>query len=104
MIRVFFRTERGRLTGFSRSGHADAAPAGEDIVCAAVSSAAYMTANTVTEVLRLPAEISVGEGSMEVALTGETAAAQAILSGFRLHILALQDQYPACIRVTDTTE
>lgn len=95
---------QGQLTGFSLSGHADAAPAGEDIVCAAVSSAAYMTANTLTEILRLPAEISVGEGSMEVSLTGDAATAQALLSGFRLHIQALQDQYPACISAADTTE
>ncbi len=104
MIRVRFRMRQGQLTGFSLSGHADAAPAGEDIVCAAVSSAAYMTANTLTEILRLPAEISVGEGSMEVALTGDATAAQAILSGFRLHIQALQDQYPTCISAADTTE
>ena len=46
MIRaVFFEGENGR--GFEISGHAGGS-AGRDIVCAAVSSAVYMAANTVT--------------------------------------------------------
>lgn len=104
MIKVRFRMRQGQLTGFSLTGHAEAGPAGEDIVCAAVSSAAYMTANTVTDVLHIPAEVAVDEGYMELTVPGDPAACQALLSGFRLHILALQDQYPAHIRATDTTE
>lgn len=104
MIRVSFRMRQGQLIGFSLTGHAEAGPAGEDIVCAAVSSAAYMTANTVTDVLHVPAQIAVEEGHMELSVPGDPTVCQAILSGFRLHILALQDQYPAHIGVTDTTE
>ena len=38
---------------FTVKGHSGSANAGEDIVCAAVSSAVYMAANTVTEILGL---------------------------------------------------
>ena len=38
-------TADGLLSGFSVTGHAGAGEYGQDIVCAAVSSATYMTAN-----------------------------------------------------------
>ena len=51
MIFVRFLSEAsGNLVGFVMEGHAGYADPGEDIVCAAVSSVAYMTANTITEI------------------------------------------------------
>ena len=47
MISVAFLTPpEGGVLGFSMEGHAEYGEAGEDIVCAAVSSAAYLAANT----------------------------------------------------------
>ena len=49
MIFVRFLSEAsGNLVGFVMEGHAGYADPGEDSVCAAVSSVAYMTANTIT--------------------------------------------------------
>ena len=58
MIRAEFFSKAGRLTGFSVSGHAGYADAGEDIVCAAVSSAVQLTANGITEVLGVKARVT----------------------------------------------
>ena len=102
MIRVTFRTRQEQLTGFRITGHAGAGTAGEDIVCAAVSSAAYMTVNTLTDVLDLPAAITVEDGLMDVTVTGDATAAQALLSGFRLHMTALQETYPQRVRPINT--
>ncbi len=55
MISIDFLAAQGAHTGFSAHGHADTAPYGEDIVCAPVSSACLLTANTITEVVHLPA-------------------------------------------------
>ena len=53
MIFVRFLSEAsGNLVGFVMEGHAGYADPGEDIVCAAVSSVAYMTANTITEIIK----------------------------------------------------
>ena len=61
MISVeFFTTESGELIGFQIRGHAGGIQ-GQDIVCAAVSSAAYMTANTITEILHVDASVAVAE-------------------------------------------
>ena len=68
MICATFRYANGELKGFSLKGHAGGIE-GTDIVCAAVSSAAYMTANTLIEICDLPADIDVADGKMSLLLT-----------------------------------
>ena len=66
MVCVHFLTPpEGTVLGFSLQGHAGCGEAGQDIVCAAVSSAAYLTVNTLTDVCRVtPLSLRVGEGEM----------------------------------------
>ena len=102
MIRVRFTTADGLLSGFTVKGHANAGVYGQDIVCAAVSSAAYMTANTITDVLCQPADITVDEGYMSLLITGDLPTCQAVLAGFRLHIQAMQQEYPQGVQLMNT--
>ena len=51
----------GKLVGFHIKGHSGNGLFGNDIVCAAVSSAAFMVVNTITDVLNADANISVLE-------------------------------------------
>ena len=96
MIRIRFTQDRnGQLSGFCVRGHAQFAESGRDIVCAAVSSAVYMAANTVTEVLGLSPALSERDGKLSLSLSEKEApAAQAVLQGLRLHLQALYTQYP----------
>ncbi len=101
MITVrFFGTEP--IGGFRITGHSDANPGGPEIICAGVSSAAYMTANTITEVIGLLPELSVDDGDMLLKLKTEREAlrCQEILQGLRLHLSSLAEQYPKYIKVT----
>ena len=98
MISIDFFAAQGALTGFSAHGHADTAPYGEDIVCA-VSSACLLTANTITEVLHLPAAAEMKDGFLQLRLSGDTAPAQVLLQGLKLHLSALSEQYPQSIQV-----
>ncbi|MBQ9742859.1 MAG: ribosomal-processing cysteine protease Prp [Ruminococcus sp.] len=100
MISVCFIRSSGSLTGFELSGHSGFAQEGSDIVCAAVSSAAYMTANTVTEILGLPAQLSVDEAFMSMKLSTKNAMkAQDVLRGFELHLMELSQQFNSNITV-----
>ncbi len=100
MINICFITSHKTITGFRLSGHSGYAESGSDIVCAAVSSAAFMTANTVTEILGLSADISVDEGFLKMELTSQDALkAQEILRGFELHMNELSQQYQSNIKV-----
>ena len=102
MIKVeLLTTANGDLVGFNISGHAKAGESGQDIVCAAVSSAAYMAANTITEVIHAMAEISVNQmGFMKVEISSkDLGRCQEILNGLKLHLLGLEEQYPKNIIV-----
>ena len=102
MISVrFLTTDSGELLGFSLSGHAGYGEAEEDIVCAAVSSAAYLTANTVTEILHADAQVSAEDGEMYVRVSRSSAAdCRSIFAGFKLHMIGLEEQYSENFRVS----
>ncbi|MDD2363082.1 MAG: ribosomal-processing cysteine protease Prp [Oscillospiraceae bacterium] len=100
MTRSKFYIKQGILTGFELTGHSGAGHSGNDIVCAAVSSAAFMTVNTITEIMGVPAEIIEREGYLKVKLSiGGAKRCQALLEGFHLHLTELQKQYPHNIKV-----
>ncbi len=101
MIRVSFKAAHGKLCGFRITGHGGG-ELGQDIVCAAVSSAAYMTANTITEILAAPADITVDEGLMDLTVTDRVDDCRSILSGFQLHLQALEEQYPSRVHLMNT--
>ncbi len=100
MINAVFTVSDGYITGFKVSGHSDFSEQGSDIICSAVSSAAYMTANTITDVQQISAEITVNDGFMELNLSKQDAkTAEVILNGFLLHINALKEEYNEFINV-----
>lgn len=99
MIRAIFRYADGAAQGFSLSGHAGAGTSGNDIVCAAVSSAAYMAANTLTEICGAHATIAEDDGQLSLTVTEKDARIQTVLDGFLLHMNGLQEQYPQRIQV-----
>lgn len=103
MTAVTFFTASGKLTGFMLSGHATACESDIEgkLVCSAVSSAAYMTANTLTEIIGAHADITVDEGSMELHLSDKIGESQELLKGFRLHITELTKQYQSRIIVSE---
>ena len=99
MIRVKFLIGNNRLTGFEIKGHAMFAESGKDVVCAAVSSAAYMAANTVTEIIGAKAKATAADGAMHFEVCEECDKCLAVLKGFELHMTELSKQYPQNIKV-----
>ena len=94
MIRVIFTVQNNIVTGYEISGHSDFSEQGSDIVCAAVSSAAYMAANTITDVQQLDCFVTVNDGFMQLKLSAnEAEKAQIVLNGLLLHLSALSEQY-----------
>ena len=98
MIRATFYKKGKLLNGFEINGHSGYADEGEDIICASVSSAAYMTANTVTDVIMAQADITVEDGYMSFALKeADDERIQVVLKGFFLHVNTLAGDYPEYI-------
>ena len=108
MTTVKFRMERGRITGFDAEGHSGYAPEGQDIVCAAVTSAIRLVEATVNDVLGLAASVKVRERDAAILFRlpgslGPTAesACQALLTGLMVYLSQLHDEYPENIEVLE---
>ena len=108
MTTVTFRSEAGRLTGFASKGHSGYGDAGEDIVCAAVTSAVRLVEATVNDVLGLAASVRVRPDVPSVSLrlpgglddvTEETC--QTLLTGMMVYLTQLHEEYPDAIEVLE---
>ncbi len=100
MIKARFFTEGGFLTGFEIKGHSGYADMGSDIVCSAVSSAAYMAANTITDIIGLDAEIDLNDDGFFKFIISPVNEAHTTLRGLKLHLETLSQDYPENIKVT----
>ena len=97
----FLTLADGRLTGFRVAGHAEYAVSGEDIVCAAVSSAAYLVVNAVTDVVGVtPLSLRAEEGELFFRIEPkDEPVCRVLLTGLKLHLTGLEEQYPDNIHV-----
>ena len=99
MIKVKFYKRDVNLIGFEANGHSMSAPHGEDLICAFVSSACLMTANTITDVIHLEATAEADDGYLKLMIKSSANSAQDILNGLKLHLTELQKDYPDNINV-----
>lgn len=92
-----------KLYGFQISGHSSINCDDEvgKIVCAAVSSAAYMAANTITEIIGDKAEAKVSDGKMHFAVKNPSDASIKVLKGLQLHLTELSTQYSNNIKILE---
>ncbi len=101
MTSVKFLADENSIYGFHISGHSsyDCDDEVGKIVCAAVSSAAYMTANTVTEIIGDKAEIEVSEAEMILKCKNPSQATIKLLLGLELHLKSLSDDYSSNLKI-----
>ncbi|MBQ3547119.1 MAG: ribosomal-processing cysteine protease Prp [Clostridia bacterium] len=102
MTSVKFLADK-KLCGFEISGHSTVNCDDEvgKTVCAAVSSAAYMTANTITEIIGDNADARVSDGEMYFKVLNPSDAAIMVLEGFKLHLTELSMQYSNNIKILE---
>ncbi|MBC8569441.1 ribosomal-processing cysteine protease Prp [Zongyangia hominis] len=99
MVKADFAEREGMLVAFDVSGHAGFAGAGEDIVCAGVSSTLQMTANGITEVLGLDATVTVEDNRIQLKLKAPEKRADDFLRAFLLQLTLLSEAYPHTIKI-----
>ncbi len=99
MIKVIFFIAENCHKGFEISGHAYHGEAGSDIVCAAVSSAVYMAANTVTDIIGDDATVTQSDAKLTLTVNSPTEQTQTVLKGLELHLRELSRQYSENIKV-----
>lgn len=83
------------IVSFELSGHSGAGEYGTDIVCSAVSSAVYMAANTIIEIMKISPETVVRNGYLKLEMNlSDARKSKVITDGLYLHLSELQSQYP----------
>ena len=95
MTTATFHTEGRRITGFTVQGHSGYASEGEDIVCAAVTSAVRLAECAVKKdasiTLKLPAQL--GPANEDTC--------QVLLTALMVHLVQLAEEYPDHITVLE---
>lgn len=103
MIKARFCKSKNGYCGFSISGHAGYADEGNDIVCAAVSSAVQMAVNTVTEIIRADAVVKIIGETISLRLKNDGSekfdSALAVIGGLHFHLSLLSKQYRGTIGI-----
>ena len=108
MTTVTFLTEDARIIGFDVQGHSGWGESGEDIVCAAITSAVRLVEATVNDVMGLCAAVKVREADASISLrlpgglanTAESTC-QNLLTGLMVYLAQLHDEYPDHIEVME---
>ena len=108
MTTATFHTEGRRITGFTVQGHSGYAAEGEDLVCAAVTSAVRLVEATVNDVMGLCAAVKVREQDTAISFrlpgglapTAESTC-QNLLTGLMVYLAQLHDEYPENIEVME---
>lgn len=103
MTTIRFYRSQGRLTGFSCQGHSGSNEAGQDIVCAAVTSAVRLAECIINDALRAGAAVSVKEHTAEISLTlpaGHSDGEQ-VLQGLLLYMRELSQENPNHLTVLE---
>ena len=101
MVRAEFFKKDGGLIGFRIRGHAGYAGAGDDIVCASVSSAVQFSSNLITEGFHIPAEVKALDNEISLRLSDfPHKNAVTVLEGLLMHFQLLAEDYEGTIKIT----
>ena len=108
MTTVTFLTEEARIVGFDAQGHSGYAAEGEDLVCAAVTSAVRLVEATVNDVMGLCASVKVNQETAAISLrlpgglapTAESTC-QNLMTGLMVYLAQLHDEYPENVEVME---
>ena len=108
MTNVTFNTVEDRIIGFDAQGHSGYGEEGEDIVCAAVTSAVRLVEATVNDVMGLCASVKVDQQTAAISFrlpgglapTAESTC-QNLMTGLMVYLAQLHDEYPEHIEVME---
>ena len=101
MTKASFVTEGSRIQAFTIEGHSGWADSGEDILCAAITSAVRLTECAVNDVLGLGAAVKVKERDASITLklpgglsqTNEETC-QTLMTALMVYLAELHEEYP----------
>ena len=103
MTKVTFYRSGESFLGFEAGGHAGNLPAGENIVCAAISTAVGLTECQLTDVLKLAPDVTIDEenAAVRVMFASPKEAAQPALKALCMYLRSLAGEYPRYLKISE---
>ncbi len=105
MTKVTFSSREDKLLSVDILGHAGYADEGEDIVCAAISSAVMLTHALLFDVQRIPVDTLIEDDGAHIRITLPEGAGmdrgQDALQALRLHFTELEQNYSEFLSVME---
>ncbi|MBE6849045.1 MAG: ribosomal-processing cysteine protease Prp [Ruminococcus sp.] len=101
MTKAVFTRKNGRLCRCSIKGHAGYAEHGQDIVCAAVSSAVQLTANLLTETFGENVQVSAKGDTINIRTDGSDISVK-LLEALSVHLQCISEEFPKQIKLEFT--
>ena len=105
MTKVTFSSQGAKLLSVDILGHAGYAEEGEDIVCAAISSAVMLTHALLFDVQHIPIDTLIEDDGAHIRITlpqgAGLARGQDALNALRLHLTELEQTYPEFLSVME---
>ena len=104
MTKVTFSSQGGRFLSVDILGHAGYAEEGEDIVCAAISSAVMLTTVLLDDIQHVPVESTADEDNTHIHIElqqGGVERGQDALSALHLYLSVLEQNYPDFLNVME---
>lgn len=104
MIAAEFFKLKSSFVGFKISGHAEYSDNGCDIVCAAVSSAVQLSANTLTDFLFVDANVKASDNTIYLMIKNSDYEfiGDAVIRSLMMHLQLISEQFVNTILITDT--
>ena len=100
MIQAEFYQSKGMLGGFRVTGHAGFAESGQDIVCAAVSSACMLAANIITDGFHISAKAQAEDNVMLCKAEMPDERTHAVLDMLEQQLEMICEEYPGTIKIS----
>ena len=105
MTKVTFSSQGGKLLSVDILGHAGYAEEGEDIVCAAISSAVMLTHALLFDVQHIPVDTLIEDEGAHIRITLPEGLGmergQDALMALKLHFTELEQNYPDFLNVME---
>ena len=100
MIRAEIFQSKKQFRGFRVTGHAGYAESGQDIVCAAVTSACMLAANIITDGFRISAKAGAEDNVMLCIADNADERVNAVVDMLVQQLEMIRDEYPGTINIS----
>ena len=100
MIRAEIYQSKKQFRGFRVTGHAGYAESGQDIVCAAVTSACMLAANIITDGFHINAKAGAEDNVMLCIADNADERVNAVVDMLVQQLEMIRDEYPGTINIS----